>query len=155
MPSSEDRLTQCFCRIISHKMQKSLKVLFPELFTRLFIRIKTTNIKSSCRHFPSMHLHLLHHVVRKITRGILATTILYRMTYLLQVLLQVDIEWWYSPMTLRLLRLLLHIQHLVVIIQNNHSCALQLLDTRLLMVCNPQQRSMFCLCRRGLQIPWF
>ena len=155
MPSSEDRLTQCFCRIISHKMQKSLKVLFPELFTRFLIRIKTTNIKSSCSHFPRMHLHLLHHVMRKITRGILATAILYRMSNFIQVLLQIDIEWWHSPMTLWLLWLLLHIQYLVVIIQNNHTCALQLLYTRLLMVCNPQQRSMFCLCRRGLQIPWF
>ena len=155
MPSSEDRLTQCFCRIISHKMQKSLKVLFPKFLTSLFIRIKATDVESTCCHFPGMHLHLFHHVMREITRGILATTILYRMSYLVQILLQVDIEWWHSPMALWLLRLLLHIQYLVVIIQNYHTCALQLLDTRLLMVCNPQQRSMFCLCRRGLQIPWF
>ena len=132
-------------------MQKSLKVLLPKLLTRLFIRIKATNIKSSSCHFPGMHLHLFHHIMRKITWGILATTIINGMSYFIQILLQVDIEWWHSPMALWLLRLLLHIQYLVVIIQNNHTCALQFLDARLLIVCNPQQRSISILESRITQ----
>ena len=39
----------------------------PKLLTRLLIRIEATNTKSTCRHFPGVHLHLFHHVMRKIT----------------------------------------------------------------------------------------
>ena len=121
----------------------TIEELFPKLLTSLFIRIKTSYIKSSCRHFPGVHLHLFHHIMGEITWGILATTILNGMSYFIQILLQVDVEWWNSPMALWLLRLLLHIQYLVAIIQNNHTCALQLLYTRLLMT--HDTRSTLCL----------
>ena len=93
------------------EMQKSSKNLFSKFLARFLIRIEATDIKSSSRHFPGMHLYLLYHVMSEITRGILATTILNGMSYLIQVLLQVDIEWWHSPMALWLLRLLFHIQY--------------------------------------------
>ena len=58
-----------------------VRLFSSKLLTRLLIRIKTSDIKSPCSHFPGMHLHLFHHIMRKITWGILATTILYRMAH--------------------------------------------------------------------------
>ena len=62
-------------------------LLFPKFLASFLIRIKTTYIKSSCRHFPGMHIHLFHHIMRKITWGILATTVLNGMSYFIQILL--------------------------------------------------------------------
>ena len=46
----------------------------PEPLTCLLIRIKTTNIESTCRHFPGVHLHLFHHIMSKITWCIVVKT---------------------------------------------------------------------------------
>lgn len=86
----------------------------------------------------------------------LATTILYGMSYLIQVLLQVDIEWWYSPMTLWLMWLLFHIQYLIVSIQNHHTCTLLLFYTWLLITqCISLTRVPFVMSKSTLLIVVF
>ena len=56
--------------------------LFPSKpLASLFICIQTTDIESAGSHFPGMHHGLLNHIMSKVARGILATTILYRMAH--------------------------------------------------------------------------
>ena len=76
---------------------------------------------------------MLHHIVGKVARCILATAILHRVTYQVQVFLQIDIEWWYCPVALRHLGLLFHTQHSHVLIQFHDTCPLQLLYRMLFM----------------------
>jgi hypothetical protein len=80
-----------------------------------------------------MHGGVLHHIVRQIARRILPTPILYRVANQIKVLLEIDIEGRHGPVTLGLLRLLLHAQHSHIVIELHHSRALELLDRGLLM----------------------
>ena len=107
--------------------------LFSKLLARLVVSIQTTDVKSSGTHRPGMHHRLFHHVVRQVAGSILAATVGYTLFHEVKVFLQINIERRNRPVALRLLRLLFHVQHLVLLIHHNHPRTLQLLDGRLLV----------------------
>ena len=78
-------------------------------------------IKASSTHGPSMHRGMLYHIVSEIPWSILTTAILHRVTYQVEVFLQIYIEWWHSPVTLWHLWFFFHAQHLVIGIQFHDS----------------------------------
>jgi hypothetical protein len=71
---------------------------YPEELLRLFVAVKTTDIKSSRTHRPCMHHGVVHHIMGKVAGGILAASVLHAMTYTVEVLLKIDIERRHSPM---------------------------------------------------------
>ena len=71
--------------------------------------------------------------MRQIARGILAAAILHGMAHEIQILLQIDVEWWHRPVALRLLGLLLHAEDSEIVIELDHPSALELLNAWLLM----------------------
>ena len=81
----------------------------------------------------------------EVARSILTTAILYRMTDEVKILLEVDLEWWYCPVALWLLWLLVHIEHLIVCIKNYNTCALEFLDGWLIVAHNAG--AVLCLCK--------
>ena len=86
---------------------------------------------------------MLHHIVGKIAGSILAATILHGMTYKVEVVLLIYIERWNCPMAFGVFGLLFHIEHLVVLVQHDNTCALQFLYGWLVVA--DDARCAFCL----------
>ena len=80
-----------------------------------------------------MDRRVIDHVMGQVARCILAATILDSMTNQVKVVLLVDIERRNSPMGFRLSGLLLHIEDLVVLIEDYNAGALEFGDIGLLM----------------------
>ena len=80
-----------------------------------------------------MDRRVIDHVMGQVARGILAATILNSMTNQVKVVLQVDIERRNSPMGFGDSGLLLHIENLVVLIEDYNAGALEFGDIGLLM----------------------
>ena len=86
---------------------------------------------------------MLHHIVGKIAGSVLAATILYGMADKVEVVLLIYIERRDGPMALGVFGLLFHIEHLVVLVQYDNTCALQFLDGWLVVA--DDARCAFCL----------
>jgi len=82
---------------------------------------------------PGMNRRVIDHVMGQVARSILAATVLDSMTNQVKVVLQVDIERRNSPMGFGLSGLLLHIEDLVVGIEDDDAGALEFGDIGLLM----------------------
>lgn len=82
---------------------------------------------------PGMDRCVIDHVMGQVARCILAATVLDSMTNLVKVVLHVDIERWNSPMGFGHSGLLLHIEDLVVGIEDDDAGALEFGDIGLLM----------------------
>ena len=82
---------------------------------------------------PSMDRRVIDHVMGQVARCILAATVLDSMTNQVKVVLQVDIERRNSPMGFGDSGLLLHIENLVVLIEDYNAGALEFGDIGLLM----------------------
>lgn len=82
---------------------------------------------------PGMNRRVIDHVMGQVARSILAATVLDGMTNQVKVVLQVDIERRNSPMGFGLSGLLLHIEDLVVGIEDDDAGALEFGDIGLLM----------------------
>ena len=52
---------------------------------RLVVGVEASYVESSCTHGPGVHRGVLHHVMREIARGILATTVLDGMAHQIEV----------------------------------------------------------------------
>lgn len=112
---------------------ETLLSVSPKPFQRFLICVQTADIKPSSRHFPCMHLSILHHIMCQIAWCILATPILYRMTHQIQILFHIYIKRRNSPVRLWHLWLLFHAQHLHILIKLHHTRTLQLLYAWLFM----------------------
>ena len=82
---------------------------------------------------PGMNRRVIDHVMGQVARSILAATVLDGMTNQVKVVLQVDIERRNSPMGFGDSGLLLHIENLVVLIEDYNAGALEFGDIGLLM----------------------
>lgn len=82
---------------------------------------------------PGMNRRVIDHIMGQVAGCILAATVLDSMTNLVKVVLHVDIERRNSPMGFGLSGLLLHIEDLVVGIEDDNTGALEFGDIGLLM----------------------
>ena len=83
MSAMKARFQIAECSSLYQQRRTGVILKVAKFLARLLIRIETSDIESTCSHFPGMHLYLLHHIMREISWGILATTILYGMSYFL------------------------------------------------------------------------
>lgn len=90
------------------------------------VSIEGTDVKATGRHVPGMDSGMIDHIVGEIAWSILAAAILDRMADEVQIPLQVNIERRNGPMRLGLLRLLFHIEDLIIVIEDHYTGALQL-----------------------------
>ena len=97
------------------------------------VAAEAADVEAASGHRPSVHHGIVDHIVGEIAGSILAAAILHAVTHEIQVLLQIDIERRNRPCRLRHLWLLLHIQHTIILIQQDHAIALQTLDARLMV----------------------
>ncbi len=85
---------------------------------------------------PGVNRRVIYHIMRQVSRSILAATVLDSMTNQIKVVLLVDIERRNSPMGFGHSRFLLHIKDLVVGIKDDNTGALEFGDIGLLMTHN-------------------
>lgn len=73
------------------KIKFIVSLIFDHILTESFhsfvIGINGTDVETTSRHWPGMHYGVLYHVMRQIAGSILATAILYSMTYQVEILL--------------------------------------------------------------------
>ena len=86
---------------------------------------------------------MLHHIVGQIAGSVLAATVLHGIADKVEVVFLIYIKRWNCPMALGVFGLLFHIEHLVVLVQHDNTCALQFLDGRLVVA--DDARCAFCL----------
>lgn len=110
--------------------------LLPKFFAGLVVGVEATDVEPAGGHLPSVHRGLLDHIVRQVTRGVLATAVLHRATHQVEVLLQVDVEGRYGPLALGHGGFLLHTEHLPIAVHLNHARALQFLHRGLVVAHN-------------------
>ncbi len=66
--------------------------LFAKFLYCLIIGVETADVETTCRHPPCMHRGVVDHIVGEITWGILTTTVLYGVTYQVEVFLHIYIN---------------------------------------------------------------
>ena len=99
-----------------------------ELLAGFVVGVETTDVEAAGGHGPGVHLGLLDHVVGQVAGSILATAIGYAVADEVEVFLQVDIEGRNGPVALGLLGLLFHIENFIVLVHDDDTGALQLLN---------------------------
>ena len=97
------------------------------------VGVETADVETAGGHGPGVHHGLFYHIVGQVAGGVFATSVLDTVTDEVEVFFPIYIERWNGPVALGLLGLLFHIEDAVMLVHDNDTGALELLDARLLV----------------------